>query len=105
MNFEDVKSVWDIVMFDRLIGVDGHCKCRRPGYDRRYPENCRWCHKPFREIYLERSRRGEIVSYEEQSTRRVKAETERELAEYKAKYGDGDPFSWLESLSRDDPET
>lgn len=99
-GLSDYAAAYQLETRKQKWGVYGPCTCRRPGYNRHEPENCRWCNKPFRHIYIERNKSG--VTFEQVETeywKREREEWERELKEA----GDikGDEFRWLESLGVD----
>lgn len=102
--FTEYAMAWQLETRKQMWGVYGPCTCDRPGYNRKEPDNCKWCKKPFRLIYIERNKSGvtfEQVEQKYQEGLRQQAEAERlELARIREESGE-DEFVWLRSLGMD----
>jgi hypothetical protein len=58
MSLSEYQQAYRNLIWQYRIGEYGYCKCNRPGHDREWPNHCRICKRPWKEVYLNAKRKG-----------------------------------------------
>jgi hypothetical protein len=58
MSLNEYQDAYKNLIWQYRIGEYGYCKCDRPGHDREWPNHCRICKRPWKQVYLNAKRKG-----------------------------------------------